>query len=201
MVRTRAKPGRRGGMGEKMANRAIGIFVWIWSKIPILGGLTDCGIDEHKDAIYQVGTSLIFGTMPLWLIWIILVAKHIDAYAAFRQVVDNGALFMYSAATLAPIFYIALREDRRLKKFPSRLEHVVFVIIVLLLCVYAFGVIKMNPDFLDKEFLYLWSVRLFATSIVLVYLATAYETTRVESLRDELATSAEKLTGEIGGMQ
>jgi hypothetical protein len=108
---------------------------------------------------------------------------------------------MYSATTLSPIFYIALREDGRLKKFPSRLEHIVFVVVVLLLCVYAFGIIKTDPNSFPPDFLYHWSIRLFITSAVLVYLATVYETTRVGTLRDDLESRANALSTDLGGMQ
>lgn len=151
-------------------------------RFPLLGGLVDCDGEDHWESIQQTVVIVILSTMPIWLGTIIIVAlgdavSRATLKAAFFSTIFGGELFTYCTALLAPIFWIALVDPPRARKFPSKISHMVLIAVINTIAAAFFGLgiarQKVNPGMTLN-----FSVFLFLVSLILLYLGTVYHISR-----------------------
>lgn len=151
-------------------------------RFPLFGGLVDCDGEDHWESLQQTAVILTLSTMPIWLGTIIILGlgdtvSSATIKAAFYSTIFGGELFTYCTALLAPIFWIALVDPPRARKFPSKISHMVLIAVINTVAAAFFGLgiarQKVNP-WMSFRF----SVVLFLLSLVLLYLGTVYHISR-----------------------
>ena len=150
---------------------------------PLLGGLVDCDWSDHREALGQTFIVLLFSTAPIWLAALIVYGRGTSLkFAAFGAAlygaVSNGELFMYCAALLAPVFWVALVDLPGARPFPSKISHMVLIAVIDVLAALFFGLTSASVRL--NELFTLWaSTLMFTCSVLLLYLGTVYHVSRV----------------------
>ena len=173
----------------------------VFTRIPIIGQLREkCSRQNLCDALYETASFMFFATMPLWVLpifsyWI---------FSSNRTVVDqaislagDGELFVYSAASLGPLFYIITKRygewnatalHKLTISFPSGISFILFSFIVCLLSGFFFGVVRIPELKSTKlpidELRIIWtSVAMFTIALVCLFCASAYRNSIEEFVR------------------
>jgi hypothetical protein len=152
-------------------------------EVPLLGGLVDCDGPDHWEALGQTFVVLLLSTTPIWLATLIIYGMGTDLkYSALTKAlgstVAKGELFMYCTALLAPIFWIALVDPPLARKFPSKVSHMVFIVVIDVVAAVFFGLTIAGKQ-LNEVFTFEVSMYMFLFSIVLLYLGTVYHISRI----------------------
>lgn len=146
-------------------------------RVPLLGNLVSCSKESHVSSLQEVGTNLFWSVMPIWLSsFVILISKTSSdksAYSLLIANIGNGELFLYASSILAPVFYMVLKERKDKKQYPSRLSQMQFVWIIMLLSAVVFVFQRINYP-LDLSYVFWISILFFASSVILLYIATVY---------------------------
>jgi hypothetical protein len=150
--------------------------------IPLLGGLVDCDGEDHWDSVQQTTVILILSTMPIWLGTLIIFGLGDPSTGpslkiAFYSTIFGGELFTYCTALLAPIFWIALVDPPRARRFPSKISHMLLIAVVNTIAAAFFG-LGIARQRVNPQFAFRFSVILFVLSLLLLYLGTVYHTSR-----------------------
>ena len=144
--------------------------------IPLLGYLGNTTLRSHGSALTEIFVSFMVSMMPLYISWIVLRIKQDTNNLSVWTLFQNGELFIYASAILAPVFYIAQKERSSLKSFPSRIAFmtVVFGVTVISTSIFTFERIESQvlPDNIIKLS---FGIFLFATATL--YLALVYNNT------------------------
>jgi hypothetical protein len=151
--------------------------------IPLVGGLVDCGVRDHWDAMSQTLVVLTLSTTPIWLATILLYAMSESAgfnalKSALHSTIANGELFMYSTALLAPMFWIALDDPPGAGAFPSKKSHM-FLIGIIDLIASGFFALGISGRHLNPNVTFTLSTYMFYFSLILLYLGTVYHVNRM----------------------
>lgn len=157
--------------------------------IPLLGGLADCDLSDHREALGQTFIVLLFSTAPLWLAALIVYGTGDDLagsafLAALKGTVANGELYMYCTALLAPIFWIALVDMPGARAFPSKISHMVLIAIIEIVAALFFGLISAGKH-LNDAFKFKTSLYMFELAVLLLYLGTVYHISRIAEATTE----------------
>lgn len=165
-------------------------FKGLLRKIPLLGGLVDCRLIDHSEALKEFVINLIFSTIPIWLGGAIIFTLDRSSvktwpllFATIIGTVQSGELFMYSTAMVAPIVYMALKPERGARNFPGQMSHILVIIIIALISV-AFFSVERAGVVADTKITFQISVVLYAISLALLYLATVYKNYRLTGAAD-----------------
>lgn len=171
-------------------------------RFPLFGGLADCDGEDHWESLQQTTVILTLSTMPIWLGTIIIVGLG-DAIsgatikAAFYSTIFGGELFTYCTALLAPIFWIALVDPPRARKFPSKISHMVLIAVINTIAAAFFGLgiarQKQNPSMSFK-----FSIFLFVLSLILLYLGTVYHISRISDAPAEFKKQEQEFSEDLG---
>src|SRR5438874_389936 len=109
--------------------------------LPLVSGLPDCKYYHYIDAAKEVIVNIILSTSPLWLGSLITFSidttrsKTLIGYLeVLIKFLADGAMLIYATAAIAPLFYFALTRPRTERDFPSRLSHVVFGLLIFMIC-------------------------------------------------------------------
>jgi hypothetical protein len=150
--------------------------------IPLVGPLVDCTLEDHSETLKQVFITLLLSTAPFWFGALILFATSLHTGLtiknAFWSTVWDGELFMCATSLLAPIFWMALEDPPGARKFPSRLSHMLIIVLVVALASVFFALGIAN-NHLKEPFTFHFSVAIFSISVALLYLSTAYHANRL----------------------
>lgn len=156
--------------------------------VPLLGPLADCSWRDHWETMVQTFLILLFSTAPLWLGSLVIFAtsteKHLPYIAAFVSTINDGQLFMYCTALLAPVVWMALVDPPGARVFPSKIAHIVLVVVIDLIASVFFALI-VAAKALIQPFTFRFSIELFAVSLVLLYLGTVYHSSRLPDAAGE----------------
>lgn len=153
------------------------------SQVPILGYLTSCGIEEHKNALKEFAVSFGFSTATFWLSALVLMALKINETSSYLGVlnstIQSGELFIFSVGFVGSILWTALEDPRSAKPFPGRTWHVFAVVIIGFIAVAFFALAKIASDpnigsQFSMPFLINASIFLALVVSVLRYLAIVY---------------------------
>jgi len=158
-------------------------------RIPLFGGLVDCDREEHWESLGQTVVILLLSGMPIWLATLIVfgTGDRLD-YAAleagFYSTIAQGQLFMYCTTLLAPIFWIALVDPPGARAFPSKVSHMVLIVIIDVIAAVFFSLLRAGKN-VNVEFAFKLSTWTFLISSVLLYLGTVYHTSRLPDVPKE----------------
>lgn len=151
-------------------------------RVPLVGPLVDCTVEDHGETLPQVFITLLLSTAPFWLGAVILYATKwhtgLTFGNAFWSTVWDGELFMCSTSLLAPIFWMALKDPAGARSFPSKLSHIIAVLLIVIPASVFFALGLANNG-LKEPFTFHLSVWLFWASVVLLYLSTAFHSSRL----------------------
>lgn len=156
-----------------------------WSKVPLLGHLAYCSRQNHADTLKEFAVTVIFGTATFWVTALFLKAFTVNSALSFPEVVkttmNTGQLFIYAVGMLGPILFIALDEPPNAKKFPGRMSHVLFLILLAVVAAgfYAIQLFAKSPNqsnaaLLDTDFLFGASLTIATLVLIIRYLTTVY---------------------------
>ncbi len=159
--------------------------IWLFSKLPIIGGLPRTTRRDHIEALQEIRRSLLISTSPIWVgAFVIFIGKVSSPspfsgwmiWECFKNIIKNGELFIYSATTLAPAMYIVTRDRENVSSFPSRHTFIDFVIIFTAISVATFTYQRVKPQQFPDIIIYI-SMIMFVLSIVIFYFALVYNNT------------------------
>jgi hypothetical protein len=183
------------------------VFIWCVRHLPIVSGLPECKPHHYIDAAKEVVVNLILSTSPLWLGSIITFSidttkpKTLRAYAAILiNSLEDGAMLIYATAAVAPMFYFALTRPRTERDFPSRLSHVVFGLLIFMVCTTLFGV-RQSGVKIDPNFVLPGSIIIYIAAILVIFIATVYRNWRDTSEEFMKAAENEPRTAENAFVQ
>lgn len=159
-------------------------FLNMLREIPIFGGLVDCDGRDHWESLGQTTVLFLLSAMPIWLGALIVYATGQvtgckGAKLALLSTISRGELFMYSTASLAPIFWIALADKPNVRVFPGKVSHIVLMVIISVIAAVFFG-LEIAGNKLNQGFVLKLSVVMFFTSVILLYLGILYHESRIE---------------------
>lgn len=169
---------------------------------PLLGGLVDCSVDDHRESIGQMVVITALSTSPLWLASLMVFGSGASLnmaafWGALQDPISHGELYMYCTTLLAPIFWIALVEPRGARReFPSRVSHMFLIAIIDLISAMCFGAL-ISGRIMNHRFTLLMSISLFAFSLALLYIGTVYHIHQVPMVRDSLTAQERQFSDEL----
>lgn len=145
-------------------------------KIPLVSGLADCRLRDHKEALHEIVLTLLGAVFPTLLgaITLILTAKESLWGKAILSNISNGELYLYCTSLVAPIIYIATADKQGDSEFPTKRSHITIIFILIGVSSLAFGLQKAGAV-LNIETFFSISMFCFIFSIILLYLAIAYK--------------------------
>lgn len=154
-------------------------FRYYFKKLPLIGGLADCTIIDHFNAIKELLLTIFFSTLP------ILIALLVDHYTKDHGIIQslngsigNGELFLYSTSLLAPVFYTVMNERGEIKTYPGKSSAIWVYIIIMGISATIFALQRANVV-LHTEQLYGDSIKMFCVSVILLYLVIVINNNRV----------------------
>jgi len=169
------------------------------SRLPIFSVLVNLSRAAMKGAAIQLLLNVIFSTLPVWFFAIIFsIPKHYNdpnnsyIYAAFLSAISaisNGELFMYTTATIGPLFYTAMKyQNPSDRPFPRLLSLAVISILISLFATSVYIVSKLyaltsKPGIIFVSFL----CYIFAISILFSIMAFDHEQVKrpMEAMRED----------------
>lgn len=145
---------------------------------PLFGTLSGTSSDAKKEAAKELGTNVLFSTTPIWLgpfIYLFFRSgeKSLrDSYVeGLLLVTQNGELFLYATALLAPVFYIALSKRRRGEApYPATFSHMLWFFILYVIAAVFFWIARFVEPAKSTELLITSSV-IYGLSIALLFVA------------------------------
>jgi len=172
-------------------------FKSVSQNIPLVSGLLECKRRDHWYALQEFFVIIIFSTVPIWVGgFVVYLSSKLSKMTYIESIIiniSNGELFLYSAAILAPIFYIALIDYPGTKIFPNRLSHIGSIVIVLVLSSVAFGLQRMGIKLLDS-LIFKTSCIFFIITLVFFYIALVYKNRRFPDISEEIKNGENKFT-------
>ena len=176
---------------------------WIRSvfiRIPIYGQLLNSPKASYSAALREMGMTIIFSLLPLWLYPIIVyVGFGQPFWNTVRAFISNGEFFIYSAALVGPLIYaitktygeeppddpgVAMNERNtfpriRSIQFPYGLWFVLTSIVVCCFAAMFFGIMRVEttvilPIKAEKETLLLVSCLLYILTLSCVFCVSVY---------------------------
>lgn len=155
--------------------------------LPLFGGLADCRWKDHVEAAKEFAVNFVFSTPPIWLGGMIIFSidrsPNKSFFGSVVGTLNSGELFMYAAAMVAPIIYMALKPEKGSRNFPGQLSHITFIAIVAFISA-AFFALQRAAVFVDERFVFYLSVILYSLSLILLYLAMVYRNNRLDGAPD-----------------
>jgi hypothetical protein len=178
-----------------------------WDRLrgaPLFGGLVDCDLEDHWKAVQQTVVVLVLSTMPVWLGTVIVYAlgasgSRVAFWMAFLGTITKTRteLFMISTALLAPIFWMALKDPKGAREFPSKISHMILVTLINSIAAVFFGLTTAGEN-LNPRISFWISVVIFLASLGLLYLGTVYHEHRMPDAPDEFRRQEETYTEDLG---
>lgn len=152
--------------------------------IPIVSGLPDVKWQDHRAALKETGVTVILATLPIWLG--VFIAALVDRSIAddanlfsllldkLAVIANSGVLILYAASLVSPVIYIALSDIKEGRgKFPSRISHVMAVIMISVVAAGYYTASELAGD-LNLQLVRLTSIVLFCCAFAVLYLASCY---------------------------
>lgn len=176
-------------------------YLDIAREVPVFGGIVDCGIRDHWEALGQTTVLFVLSVMPIWLGTLIVYATgavtgSCGLSIAFRSTIARGELFMYATAFLAPVFWIALTDRPGMRVFPGKVSHIVLMVIISVIAAVFFGLLTAGNK-LNQNFTLKMSTVMFFTSLVLLYLGILYHESLVRSAGQQMKHDEAEFSAEL----
>lgn len=171
-----------------------------WEKfegIPLFGGLIVCDGDDHWKATQQTIVVLVLSTMPVWLGSLIAFSLGSTvSWSAFGEsfvgtiTKSRTELLMISTALLAPLFWMALKDPKGAREFPSKISHMILITLINSIAAVFFGLTSAGEN-LNPYITFRISIAIFFASLGLLYLGTVYHEHRMPDAADEFRRQEE----------
>lgn len=148
------------------------------SQIPIIGSLPQTAWQDHVEAIRELVISLLISMAPIWIGTLVLrIGQTSPSQLSYLQcanaIIQNGELFIYSAATLAPVMYIVTRDRFTVRSFPGKYTFIGVVIVFALIATSIFTIQRVKAQILAPDIVML-SLWLYGIAIAVFYFALVY---------------------------
>lgn len=154
-----------------------------FSHVPILGPLVYCKWEDHKAAIKEMTTIMLFATAAFWLTSLILMgvqaARSLGYFQVLLTTVNRGELFIFTVGFIGPILLHTSEDKADEREFPGRHWHLLTLMLLALVASAYHSQIKsaqltgtLIPS--DLDYLFNVSVGLAVFVVVLRYLAMVY---------------------------
>lgn len=147
-------------------------------KIPIFTDLLNTDIQDHIEAIKEFLITILISTSPITGgAFLFQLTSKDGASASFltnlENMLQNGELFIYATTLLAPVIYLALKERDEGRIFPSKIAHIIIVIIVTFLSSMTFTLQRTN-SYINTEFAFDASVYIYIIALLITYVAIVF---------------------------
>src|SRR5437879_5520328 len=96
--------------------RPISLMLYL---IPFSRDFAKCSFSDFREAWAELCITTIFTTMPLWimpLVGPIIFKTDTSFFGHVEKSIDEGELFIYSAALLGPLIFIITRKYGEISK-------------------------------------------------------------------------------------
>lgn len=160
-----------------MLNRAkklIGAF-------PLIGGLTYCEWGDHWNAMKEFTTTILWAFMPIWLgafvAYVMDMTSDPSYLSKLHDALKNGELYIYASSLLAPVFYMALDENKNMRSFYGKLAHMIFVGFIIVISAVLFLMKRLNVIY-NEPVVVKVSYSLMCVSAAIYYIAIVYNNNR-----------------------
>jgi len=117
----------------------------IVAKLPLIGSIVDAPAATFNQSFWDLVYTQVLSTAPTWLSGLALLllpmpisTPHTAGNRAVLELLGHGELFLYSAATLAPVFILAVSN----KKYPGRELQILLSIMIITASGFLFGSMK-----------------------------------------------------------
>lgn len=173
--------------------------------LPLLGPLGECTRKNHQDAFKEFAVTVLFGTATFWvtaLFMRVVATNQKQGYLdLLYKTVESGQLFIFAVGMLGPILLAAADDPAKNKKFPGRISHMTFLVVIGVLAAGFYAIQLIARDLpsigVDTKFLFFMSVSISVAILVLRYLTMVYRKSTVEfdpeeELKEPVKAFAEK---------
>ena len=154
-----------------------------FARIPVLGPLVYCKWTDHKSAIKEMTTIMLFATATFWLTSVILMgvqaARDLGYLTVLLSTVNKGELFIYTVGFIGPILLHTSEDKADEREFPGRHWHLLALMLLALVASAYHSQIKsaeLTKTVVqsDMDYLFYVSIGLAVLVTVLRYLAMVY---------------------------
>lgn len=154
-----------------------------FSHVPVFGPLVYCKWQDHKAAIKEMSTIMLFATAAFWLTSLILMgaeaARSLGYFHVLFTTVNRGELFIFTVGFIGPILLHTSEDKTDEREFPGRHWHLLALMLIGLVASAYHSQIKSAQltDTLVQSDLDYWfhvSLGLAVVVVVLRYLAMVY---------------------------
>ena len=168
---------------KKSIDRLIEPARYAFSHIPVLGPLVYCKWKDHKAAIKEMATIMVFATTAFWLTSLILMgtqaARDLGYVAVLLTTVNRGELFIFTVGFIGPILLHTSEDKKDEREFPGRHWHLVVLVLLALVASAYHSQIKSAQlvkviHQADMDYLFNVSIYLAVSVVILRYLAMVY---------------------------
>ncbi|MDG5469666.1 hypothetical protein P9J64_15190 [Deltaproteobacteria bacterium IMCC39524] len=174
------------------------IFLWCFSRVPIIGNLTKTSFKAQKEATIEMVLTLIFSTLPIWFSGLRVASnkyyKLLDLpeknrpaeinfleiyWSAIIDAISNAELLMYSAALLGPTLYLAFKSFiQKREPFPWVRPQIIFAVLINFIAADLFFASRENHYSAEPSFLIV-TLCFYSASLLILFPAMAYEHDRI----------------------
>ncbi|WP_439589076.1 hypothetical protein [Hydrogenophaga sp.] len=168
---------------RKIASRVLEPVRHCFSQLPVVGPLVYCKWEDHKSAIKEMITILLFATAAFWLTSLILMgaesARSLGYIHVLLTTVNRGELFIFTVGFIGPILLQTSEDKPNERTFPGRHWHLLALMLLALIASAYHSQIKsaqLSGTLVQNDLDYLFQVSagLALFVIVLRYLAMVY---------------------------
>jgi len=149
-------------------------------RFPLFGRLLKCTLKDHTSAFVEFLTTVLISFLPILLAGLGSLlynnrARFLDSVASNLQ---NGELFLYLTALLAPVFFTVVKKRSTGEVFPHEIVHLFIYIAIMVIAAYVFALRRVNPNFDAISISTLQNI-IFLVGLVLFYLVLVYNNSLV----------------------
>lgn len=158
---------------------------WLLRKLPLIGGLADCTLQDHILAAKEFFFALVFSTATFWITVVIMSVLSLYATTSptglIMKTVSNGELLIFSVSFAGPIFVAAMQDRQGKSPFPGAIWHVFALGAFAVVASILFGLLKIQgvvPNLnlnLNMNAIRIASYYIFALALVLRYTTVVYQ--------------------------
>ena len=158
---------------------------WIRS-IPLVGPTCDTNLQDHKEALIEVVISVLFATIPIWLVSILLSTTNPEdsSFVGYlSQNLKDGEVLLLCSALIGPLLYFVFVRSRGMPDFPAARSLMLLTVLILVVSVSLFTLERADHLFgsgkgVDEDSILWWSSIAFGCAVVVLYFATCYRNYR-----------------------
>ena len=169
-----------------------------YSGWPLIGGLSEAGLTDHKYAFIQLIIVTLFALFPtlLFTFWGFLFQEITvdNILLEAGETIKHGELFMVCTSLLGPVAYMAITEQGpNQEPLLNKTEFWIFTLIIIALSSVAYMATQKYADTVKNATMV--SIIFLGMSLFLFYLANVYQNVRSPIV--DLKRDAKKKSKEI----